>query len=289
MTNPTSNFGWVMPTATSLVTNLPADFNTFGQAVDNSMADLLGGTTNQVLKKTSATDMDFTWATNNGFNNASTSQVGCVQLTDSTSTTSSVLAATATAVKTVNDIAMQPVRGLAYRSGVYYTPPIMSSTSNLTYSANTTYYLPFFVRQTYTFTRIAFNTGSTSVTGTGLVRLGIYNNNSSTDQPSTVLLDAGTVSVTANNTQYTITISQQLNPGVYWLALNTITTPTTGNLLGFANSYKYYPYDLGISSLSSSASTNFGLTETQNVTSGFATSSSTSAITTTVPVLGLRA
>ena len=63
MANPTTNFGWVMPTSTSLVTNLPADFNTFGQAVDNSMQYLLGGTTGQVLSKTSGTNMAFTWVT----------------------------------------------------------------------------------------------------------------------------------------------------------------------------------------------------------------------------------
>ena len=53
-----------MPTSASLVTNLPADFNTFGQAVDTSMAQLKGGTTGQILSKTSATDMAFTWITN---------------------------------------------------------------------------------------------------------------------------------------------------------------------------------------------------------------------------------
>ena len=63
MANPTTNFGWIMPTATDLVTDLPADFNVFGQAVDTSMSELLGGTTGQVLSKTSATNMDFTWVT----------------------------------------------------------------------------------------------------------------------------------------------------------------------------------------------------------------------------------
>lgn len=64
MANPTTNFGWVMPTSTDLVTDLPADFNVFGQAVDTSMAQLKGGTTGQILSKTSATDMAFTWITN---------------------------------------------------------------------------------------------------------------------------------------------------------------------------------------------------------------------------------
>ena len=64
MTNPTSNFGWQMPTSTDLVTDLPADFEVFGQAVDTDFVDLLGGTTGQVLSKTSNTDLDFTWINN---------------------------------------------------------------------------------------------------------------------------------------------------------------------------------------------------------------------------------
>lgn len=61
MSNPTSNFGWQMPTNSDLVTDLPADFEVFGQGVDTTLADLKGGTTGQVLSKASNTDMDFTW------------------------------------------------------------------------------------------------------------------------------------------------------------------------------------------------------------------------------------
>jgi len=68
MSNPTSNFNWQMPTATDLVTDLPADFEVFGQAVATSMADLLGGTTDQVLAKNSNTDMDFKWVTSDDAN-----------------------------------------------------------------------------------------------------------------------------------------------------------------------------------------------------------------------------
>ena len=62
MSNPTSNFNWQMPTNTDLVSQLPADFEVFGQAVDTSLADLKGGTTGQVLKKNTNADMDFVWA-----------------------------------------------------------------------------------------------------------------------------------------------------------------------------------------------------------------------------------
>ena len=65
MSNPTTPFSWQMPTATDLVTDLPADFEVFGQAVATSMADLLGGTSGQVLAKNSNTDMDFVWTTAN--------------------------------------------------------------------------------------------------------------------------------------------------------------------------------------------------------------------------------
>ena len=129
MTNPTTNFGWVMPSPTDLVTDLPADFEVFGQAVDTDFVDLLGGTTGQVLSKTSATDLDFTWVTPEigditaitvtapitgggtsgsvgiAISAASTSASGAVQLSDSTSTTSSVLASTPTATKSAYDLA----------------------------------------------------------------------------------------------------------------------------------------------------------------------------------------
>jgi hypothetical protein len=129
MSNPTTPFSWQMPTATDLVTDLPADFEVFGQAVATSMADLLGGTSGQILAKNSNTDMDFVWIANDqgditgitasspltgggtsgavtvGIQDALTTQKGAVQLSDSTSTTSSILAATPTAVKSAYDLA----------------------------------------------------------------------------------------------------------------------------------------------------------------------------------------
>ena len=45
MANPTTNYGWPMPTSTDLVTDLPADFDAFGQPVDNTLKALNPGTT----------------------------------------------------------------------------------------------------------------------------------------------------------------------------------------------------------------------------------------------------
>jgi hypothetical protein len=45
MANPTTNYGWPMPTTTDLVTDLPADFAAFGQPVDTSLKALNPETT----------------------------------------------------------------------------------------------------------------------------------------------------------------------------------------------------------------------------------------------------
>lgn len=78
-----------MPTNTDLVSQLPADFEVFGQAVDTSMADLKGGTTGQVLSKASNTDMDFTWIAQDDMSlsiNAQTGTSYTAALTDGTNT-----------------------------------------------------------------------------------------------------------------------------------------------------------------------------------------------------------
>jgi hypothetical protein len=61
----TSAFGWETPDDTDLVKDGAAAIRTLGSSIDTSMAELKGGTTGQILSKTSATDMDFTWTTPN--------------------------------------------------------------------------------------------------------------------------------------------------------------------------------------------------------------------------------
>ena len=65
MSTTTTNFGWTIPSDTDLVKDGASAMRTLGQAIDTSMADLEGGTTGQILSKTSGTDMDFTWITPN--------------------------------------------------------------------------------------------------------------------------------------------------------------------------------------------------------------------------------
>lgn len=57
----TTSFGWETPDDTDLVKDGAAAIRTLGNSIDTSMSELKGGTTGQVLSKTSNTDMDFTW------------------------------------------------------------------------------------------------------------------------------------------------------------------------------------------------------------------------------------
>lgn len=73
---------------------------------------------------------------------------------------------------------------------------------------------PFIVSENESFDRISMEISSAGTAGS-LVRLGIYN--SSGGYPTTNLLNAGTI-LGDSQTNQTITISQALTPGVYWLA-----------------------------------------------------------------------
>ena len=62
MATTTPNFSWPVPTSTDLVKDGATAIEALGDSIDASLVDLKGGTTGQVLSKTSGTDMDFTWS-----------------------------------------------------------------------------------------------------------------------------------------------------------------------------------------------------------------------------------
>lgn len=60
----TTNFGWTTPADTDYVKDGASAIRTLAGGIDTSMAQLKGGTTGQILSKTSGTDMAFTWINN---------------------------------------------------------------------------------------------------------------------------------------------------------------------------------------------------------------------------------
>ena len=61
MATTTTNFGWDIPQSTDLVKDGATAIAALGQDIDTAFVDFKGGTTGQVLKKTSGTDLDVEW------------------------------------------------------------------------------------------------------------------------------------------------------------------------------------------------------------------------------------
>jgi hypothetical protein len=68
MATVTPNFNWPVPTSTDLVKDGATAIEALGDSIDASLLDLKGGTTGQVLSKTTNTDMDFVWVTTDDAN-----------------------------------------------------------------------------------------------------------------------------------------------------------------------------------------------------------------------------
>lgn len=167
-------------------------------------------------------------------------------------------------------------------SGTYYSSRSNSNAqSSASRTTNQVTFAPFLVERTQSFDRIAVRTGS-GFTGTSTVRLGIYNNQNR--QPTTVVLDAGTVSATAASTIYSITIDQSLSAGWYWLAA--VVQSATGSSF-FLGPVDLAPFRQGSLSASTFAFTNNAWTQS-SVTGAFATA--TSLVSASAPILvALRA
>jgi hypothetical protein len=102
----------------------------------------------------------------------------------------------------------------------YYTAPHKAITP-VAMTANLLHAIPFFCPQRKTFTKIGFQV--TTLTA-GNARLGIYKSGSN-GGPTTLILDAGAISTGTTGVKE-ITISQQLEPGLYFLAIVTDNTCT---------------------------------------------------------------
>jgi len=127
-------------------------------------------------------------------------------------TNGTVLASDSTATEGVEWYQPFPV----HASGYYYSflPP--GAGAGFVSTLGVLSFIPFLVSKTTTYTRIALR--CTGGSGAGrTARMGIYNSSSTTNAPTSLVLDAGTVDLSTTGSK-SITISQSLNPGLYYLA-----------------------------------------------------------------------
>jgi hypothetical protein len=223
-------------------------------------------------------------AANLSVSTGTTAAVGVLQLTDSVSSTSTTTAATPNVVKTAYDFAATRTPKLKQQSGTYIRSAVLvDASAGATHQRAT--WQPIYVDSTTSFDRLAVRTASTFV-GSTTARLGIFNNTNGL--PSTVVLDAGTVAVTAASTIYEITISQSLDAGFYWLCFaQQGTAPTTGTYIGTAAGGAQFQNYYIVSQTAPNASGTFGYFQ-NSVTGAFATASSPTSVT-TAPHVWIRA
>lgn len=98
--------------------------------------------------------------------------------------------------------------------------------------ANVLIFSPITIGMRRTFTRIGIR--SSGFTSSASARLGIYRDSNAGGAPGRLLLDAGTVTIAAASTIYEITISQLLDPGLYWLAF--VANGTTAQVISINSS-----------------------------------------------------
>jgi len=149
-----------------------------------------------------------------------TSAAGILQLTDSTSSTSTTTAATPNAVKTAYDFADTKLLKYAaiwqtkYRSGYWYESKNGATITTSTFTQNRVYCFPLFIQESVTIDRLGVECTTLSASTTW--RIGLYNSDSN-GLPTTVLLDAGTVDTSTTGLK-SITVSQTLAAGLYFIA-----------------------------------------------------------------------
>jgi hypothetical protein len=135
----TTNFGWETPDDTDLVKDGALAIRTLGSAIDTSLVDLKGGTTGQVLSKTSNTDMDFTWVTTDDADAIQNSIVDAkADLITATAADTPARLAVGADYGFLTALASEST-GLKWDAGAWttYTPTVSSSTGTITTASAT--------------------------------------------------------------------------------------------------------------------------------------------------------
>jgi len=168
----------------------------------------------------------------------------------------------------------------------YYYRPTSGTVASAAIIEDVTWYLPIFL-SAQSFDRISCRT-ATGFVGTATARLGLYNASTTTGKPTTVVFDAGTVSCTAANTNYEITITQSVSSGWYFLAFNTQTVAATNEFVTTGTGANSFASGILPTYSTVQGSTNSIYYSQTGVTGAFATAGTLVAPATSAPIVALR-
>lgn len=112
---------------------------------------------------------------------------------------------------------------------------VMTATQNQATTASQAYYQPFIVQKQVTLTALKARVGTQSATGGALARVSIYNADSNW-QPTTLVLDAGTIAVDSNGVKTISSLNTALPPGLYLARLQSDASASQPTYAGFRGS-----------------------------------------------------
>lgn len=262
----TTNYGWTTPDDTALVKDGASAIRSLGSSIDTSVKSLNPGTTSG--------DIDYY-----------TSSTAKARLAKGTAgqvlTMNSGATAPEWAAPSGVDALLTPeISGLYVRTHPCQTGAVNTS---ITPTTNTTYYQPIYLSAA-TYDRIVVQIAG--YTSTGNTRLGIYNASLTTGLPTTVLLDAGVVSVTSATT-FTITINQTVTAGWYYLAVNRQSGSYTFNAVAGNLIANNFLNNVGTTATNLIQEKILGFSQA-SVTGAFGTATSLTNQIGDTPVIGLR-
>jgi len=142
-------------------------------------------------------------------------------------------------MKRMNALNNNPVNG--NRKGVRFNnnqKPATPSNNALSIGslgnlANSIRFSPFIVEKDITITQLGIAVVTIGLVG-NTCRVGIYSNNASTNQPSSRLVDSGTLALDSTGQKIVSGLSVTLTKGLYWFAY--FSNASTGTIASIANS-----------------------------------------------------